>query len=102
MKIALDALGGDFGARPNILGALQAAKKLHVDVILVGDEAVLRRELEALGYTKIPSHISIVHAPETIDMAAEPAKECRTKKNASIIVCADLVHKKQAVWFRPH
>ena len=96
MKIALDALGGDFGARPNVLGALQAAKKLNLDIILVGDEAVLRRELADLGYTKEPEHIFIVHAPDTIDMAAEPAKECRNKKNASIIVCADLVHKKEA------
>ncbi len=96
MKIALDALGGDFGARPNVLGALQAAKKLNLDVILVGDEAVLRQELADLGYAKEPEHISIVHAPDTIDMAAEPAKECRNKKNASIIVCANLVHKKEA------
>ena len=89
MKIALDALGGDFGARPNVMGALQAAKELNLDIILVGDEAVLHRELADLGYTKEPEHISIVHAPDTIDMGAEPAKECRNKKNASIIVCAN-------------
>ena len=96
MKIALDALGGDYGARPNVLGALEAAKKLHLDIILVGDEVVLRRELADLGYAKEPTHISIVHAPDTIDMAAEPAKECRNKKDASIIVCANLVHRKEA------
>lgn len=96
MKIALDALGGDYGARPNILGAIKAAKKLNLDVILVGDETVLRRELGALGYKQLPKHLEIVHAPETIDMAAEPAKEVRTKKNASIVVCANLVHNKQA------
>lgn len=96
MKIALDALGGDYGARPNILGAIKAAKKLDLDIILVGDETVLRRELGALGYEKLPKHLEIVHAPETIDMAAEPAKEVRTKKNASIVVCANLVHTKQA------
>ncbi|MBP5616595.1 MAG: phosphate acyltransferase PlsX [Elusimicrobiaceae bacterium] len=96
MKIALDALGGDFGAHPNVLGALQAVKKLEIDVILVGDETVLRQELAALGHNEIPAHITIVHAPQTIDMGAEPAKECRSKKDASIVVCADLVHKKQA------
>lgn len=42
MKIALDALGGDYGAKPNVLGALKAAKKLNIEVILVGDEVVLR------------------------------------------------------------
>lgn len=96
MKIALDALGGDFGAKPNILGALEAIKKLDLEVILVGDEGVLRQELVSLGYTDIPKKISIIHAPDTIDMSAEPAKECRSKKGASIVVCADLVKKGQA------
>ena len=93
MKIALDALGGDFGATPNVKGALKAIKKLDVEIILVGDEAVLRQELKANGYENVPARLSIVHAPDTIDMGAEPAKECRSKKGASIVVCADLVHK---------
>ena len=96
MKIALDALGGDFGATPNIEGALQAIKKLQLEVILVGDEAVLRAAIAAKGYEKLPNGLTIVHAPDTIDMGAEPAKECRQKKGASIVVCADLVHKGKA------
>lgn len=96
MRIALDAVGGDYGAKPNVLGALKAAKTLNLEVILVGDEALLRKELNALGYSDLPKNISIVHAPDTIDMSAEPAKECRSKKGASIIVCADLVRKKEA------
>lgn len=97
MKIALDALGGDYGAKPNVLGALKAAKTLGIHVILVGDGAVIKRELAELGYTHaLPAGISIVHAPDTIDMGAEPAKECRHKTGASIIVCADLVHKGEA------
>lgn len=97
MKIALDALGGDFGAKPNIVGALKAIKKdSRLEVILVGDEAVLRQELRAQGHKELPARLSIVHAPQTIDMGAEPAKECRSKKDASIVVCADLVHKQAA------
>lgn len=96
MKIALDALGGDYGAKPNVEGALKAAKNLGLEVILVGDEAVLRRELREHGYVDVPKNISIVHAPDTIDMGAEPAKECRNKKGASIVVCANLVRKGQA------
>lgn len=96
IKIALDALGGDFGAKPNVLGALAAAKHLGCEILLVGDETVLRRELSVLGYNTLPKHISIVHAPDVIDMGAEPAKEVRTKKTASIVVCAELVHKGQA------
>ena len=73
MKIALDALGGDYGAKPNVEGALKAAKNLGLEIILVGDEAVLRRELREHGYADMPKNISIVHAPDTIDMGAEPA-----------------------------
>lgn len=96
MRIALDALGGDYGAKPNVLGALKAAKQLNLEVILVGDEAVLRKELASLGYADLPKNISVVHAPDTIDMGAEPARECRNKKGASIVVCADLVRAKKA------
>ncbi len=97
MKIALDALGGDFGAKPNIMGALQALKEdAKLEIILVGNEEVLRKELRARGYKKLPARLSIVHAPNTIDMGAEPAKECRSKKDASIVVCADLVHQHRA------
>ncbi len=93
MKIALDALGGDFGAQPNVMGALKALKNnSRLEIILVGDEAVLRQELKNQGYDKLPAGLSIVHAPNTIDMGAEPAKECRNKKDASIVVCAELVH----------
>ena len=81
----------------NVLGALEAIKNISgLEIILVGDEALLRQELQAQGCTRLPGQLSIVHAPQTIDMGAEPAKECRSKKDASIVVCADLVHKKQA------
>lgn len=96
MKIALDALGGDFGAAPNVEGALKAIKKLDIEVILVGDEAVLRQALRERGYEKLPKGLAIVHAPDTIDMGAEPAKECRQKKGASIVVCANMVRNGQA------
>lgn len=96
IKIALDALGGDFGAKPNVLGALAAAKVLDAEVILVGDETVLRQEFANLGYSALPKKLSIVHAPNVIDMGAEPAKEVRTKKDASIVVCAELVHTGRA------
>lgn len=95
-RIALDALGGDFGATPNVLGALKAAKHLDVEIILVGDETVLHRELSALGYSALPKRLSIVHAPDVIDMGADPSREVRAKKTASIVVCAELVHKGQA------
>ncbi len=96
IRIALDALGGDFGAKPNVLGAVKAAKCLDAEIILVGDQTVIRRELSALGYSSLPKNISVVNAPDVIDMGADPAREVRAKKTASIVVCAELVHKGQA------
>ena len=61
MRIALDALGGDFGAKPNVLGALKAVKDFGFDVILVGDSNVIKQELDGAGdYDE--SKISIIHA----------------------------------------
>lgn len=96
IRIALDALGGDFGAEPNVRGALEAAKRLDAEIILVGDETVLRRELKNLGYSDLPKRISVVNAPDVIDMGADPAREVRAKKTASIVVCAELVHTGRA------
>lgn len=95
MRIALDALGGDFGAKPNVLGAIKASGQFGYEIILVGDSAVIEKELQAAGsYDK--SKISIIHAPDVVDMSAHPARECRDKKDAGIVVCARLVKEGKA------
>ena len=95
MRIALDALGGDFGATPNVLGAVQAAKEFGYNIILVGDEELIKKELSRVK-TYPQDKISIIHAPDVIDMGANPARECRSKKDASIVVCARLVKEGKA------
>ncbi|MDR0734383.1 MAG: phosphate acyltransferase PlsX [Elusimicrobiota bacterium] len=95
MRIALDALGGDFGAKPNVMGALEAVRDFGYEVILAGDESVIKAELKAAGkYDE--SKISVVHAPQTINMDAHPARECRDKKDAGIVACARLVKEGRA------
>jgi len=84
-RIALDAMGGDFAPRQTVLGGLDAVGR-GVDVVLVGDEPVLSRVLAEVGGT-----LPIVHAPETIGMADDPAAAIREKKGASVTVCARLV-----------
>ena len=69
---------------------------MDAEIILVGDQTVIRRELSDLGYKDLPKNISVVNAPDVIDMGADPAREVRSKKTASIVVCAELVHKGQA------
>lgn len=95
MRIALDAHGGDFGLKPNIEGALLAARKLGHEVILVGRDPEIREELRRHG-AQDPERISIVHAPQIVEMAAEPVEECRSKPDSSLMVGAALVHEGKA------
>ncbi|OGR78605.1 MAG: phosphate acyltransferase [Elusimicrobia bacterium GWC2_64_44] len=95
MRIALDAHGGDFGLKPNIEGALLAAKKLDHEVILVGRDPEIREELRRLGAAD-PERIRIVHAPHTVDMAGEPVAECRSKPDSSLMIGAGLVQEGKA------
>lgn len=90
-RIALDAMGGDHAPQQTVLGALDAARR-GVDVVLVGDEATLSVELEVAG-----GSMAIVHAPEVIDMAEDPAAAIRAKKGASVSVAAELVASGEAV-----
>ncbi len=96
MKIAVDALGGDFGYAPNVEGAIRASIELGYEIILVGDEQKLEQEVRK---HKRRGKISIVHAPNVIDMSADPAKECKSKPDSSIMVSAQLVKSKQADGF---
>ncbi|HBA59937.1 MAG TPA: phosphate acyltransferase PlsX [Elusimicrobia bacterium] len=95
MRIALDAHGGDFGLKPNLEGALLAAKKLPHEVILVGRDPEIREELRRLG-AENPERISIVHAPQLIDMGSDPVAECRAKQDSTLMVGAGLVHEGKA------
>jgi len=84
-RIALDAMGGDFAPHQTVLGAIDAAQT-GVDVVLVGDEAVLAAELDGLGHS-----LPIVHAPDVIGMGDDPSSAIREKKGASVTVAARLV-----------
>ncbi|MEX2323871.1 MAG: phosphate acyltransferase PlsX [Acidimicrobiia bacterium] len=84
-RIALDAMGGDYAPHQIVLGGIDAAGS-GVDVVLVGDEAVLTAELAAAG-----ASLPIVHAAEVIGMGEDPAAALREKKDASVLVCARLV-----------
>jgi len=93
MRIAVDAMGGDFGAKATVPGALRAAQELGVDIILVGLETAIRRELGKHGPAS--SRLSVVDAPEEIGMG-EGLLSFRKKKASSIRVGAQLVRDGRA------
>jgi len=93
MRVAVDAMGGDHAPREVVAGAVQAARDLGVEVILVGPTGVLTEELRALGAA---GAARIEEAPEVIDMAEAPAMALRRKRRASIPVAIELVHRGDA------
>ncbi len=93
IKIAVDAMGGDYAPASVVTGAVQAAKN-GVSVILVGDRERVEEELKKHD-TKGLS-IPIVHASEVVGMAEPPAQAIRKKKDSSIRVCFELVKEGRA------
>ncbi|MBL8023482.1 MAG: phosphate acyltransferase PlsX [Elusimicrobia bacterium] len=93
MRIALDAMGGDRGLPPNIEGALLAKQELEHEIILVGDQGMIEQELAHHGAS---GKFIIQHAPTVIGMHEKPAEACRSKKDSSIMVCADIVSQGKA------
>ena len=90
MKIAVDAMGGDYAPEEVVLGAIEAVKSYSLDVVLVGDTNKIKEVLNRYG-AKDHSHVSIGHASQVIDMGEHPAQAIRKKKDASIVVATQLV-----------
>ncbi len=76
-NIVLDAMGSDDRPHPELLGAIQATATWDINIILVGDEAILKPTLDALPGDK--TRISIHHAPEALAMD-DDIREARAKK----------------------
>ena len=84
MKIILDMMGGDNAPLSNLDGAAQAVKEYGVEIIGLGDEALLRK---TAAKHQIPlDGIQLVHCTQTIEMCDEPARAVRLKKDSSIVV----------------
>jgi phosphate acyltransferase len=89
MKIALDAMGGDFGPAVVVEGAVVAAREHGISSVLVGDKAAIEREIIRLKAPDLP--LSIRHASQVVGMAEAPSQALRRKRDSSLRVAADLV-----------
>jgi len=93
MRIAVDAMGGDYGPRVTVEGAVKASQELNVEVLLVGIEKLIREEFSK--HDTSSAKVSIVDAPEEIGMS-EGIFSFRKKKNSSIRVGSLLVKEGRA------
>ena len=94
IRIALDAMGSDNAPFSDVEGAVLAAREFDYEIILVGDEALIKKELQK--YKPVPSNISIHHASEVIGMHEQPVLSVRKKKDSSIVALCNLVKEKKA------
>jgi glycerol-3-phosphate acyltransferase PlsX len=91
MRIALDALGGDYGAGPNVAGAVLATNAVpDLTVVLVGDQDQSEKLLAASGHGT-HERIELIHAPVSVDMKEKPAEALRRKPDASVFRCWQLL-----------
>jgi glycerol-3-phosphate acyltransferase PlsX len=96
MKVAIDAMGGDFGPEVTVEGALKASREYKIETLLVGLEDLIKKEYDRLNHSK--SKVTIINAAESIGMG-EGILSFRRKKRSSIRIGTELVKKGEAEAF---
>ncbi|MEZ5586420.1 MAG: phosphate acyltransferase PlsX [Sedimenticolaceae bacterium] len=94
ITIALDAMGGDHGARVVVPAALDfLGRDRECRLILVGREEVIRQYLPG---GSLPDRLSLHHASQEVAMDELPSRALRGKKDSSMRVAIDLVKEGRA------
>ena len=90
MIILLDAMGGDNAPNATIKGAVKAAKEINGEIVLIGDENVIKdKSKEFFGkenISDVASNIRVKHASEQIEMEDTPTVAIKHKKDSSMVV----------------
>ena len=79
MRIALDAMGGDYAPEAIVKGAILAEKQLpeQYEILLIGKEDIVQQLLQEYGYTG--KSIKVVNATQVIEMGEHPTKALTPK-----------------------
>ncbi len=93
IRIAIDAMGGDFAPSEIVKGAVQASLELPVELILVGKADKINKELSKY---KKRGALSVVNAEEVIANNEAPVSAVKQKKDSSLNVAVSLVKKQEA------
>ena len=95
IKVAVDAMGGDYAPGEMVAGAVEAVNaKPGIQVFLVGQEQAVVSELSKHTYDK--DRIQVVNATEVIATEEPPVNAIRKKKDSSIVVGLNLVKQGEA------
>src|SRR5712692_2555816 len=90
MRIAVDAMGGDYAPEQVVKGAAEAAEEFKIDISLVGLPQTVQPLLDS------HPHLHIVPCTQVIAMDEHPAQAVRAKPDSSISVCARLCKEGRA------
>lgn len=92
IKIAIDAMGGDFGPKVTVPAALLVLKRhTNLSLILVGDESTIQKELKRHQNKNGIQRIEIIHASEQVAMDELPSVALRSKKDSSMRVAINQI-----------
>ena len=94
MRIVVDAMGGDRAPAVVVEGAVQAARDLGVEIILVGQRGPVQAELDKHDAAGLA--ITLANADQVIEMHEHPAAAVRAKKDSSMVVGMDLLKRQEA------
>ncbi len=89
MRIAIDAMGSDNHPGPDVAGGVLAGKESGDTIVLVGDQALIKRHLVQHDTNNLD--VEIVHAPQKIDMSDRPATVGKLKSDSSMYIGMNLV-----------
>ena len=96
IRVAVDAMGGDNAPGALVRGAVQAlSDEADLELVFVGDEGRIHKELAVAGADGCKSRIRIVHASQVVGMDEPPVEAVKTKKDSSLIRMAELAAAKE-------
>ena len=90
VRVAVDAMGGDYAPEEIIKGAVLAAQKGDVEISLVGSTNILEKEVAGYEFTN-GSVIHVVEASQVIKEDESPVNVVRRKPNCSVAVAAKMI-----------
>ena len=94
MKIVLDAMGSDNHPEPEVLAAVEAAKRFGDEIFLVGNQEKLTPLLERHNPSKHP--VTLVHAPEVFEMSAKISGSALRRAENSMGIGMELIKSGEA------
>jgi len=93
MRIVVDAMGGDRAPAVVVDGAVQAARDLGLEIVLVGRRAAIDAELARYDTAGLP--LTVLNASQVIEMDEHPAAAVKAKKDSSMVVGMQLVRQRE-------